>query len=197
MAKHRIVDPTGFYHLCSRGNFGRTLYEESVHRQIFLRLYDRVTRDHGWITLAYCLMTNHYHFVIRLTDDLLSKGMQQLNGGFSRRMNAIAGRTGAGHLFKNRFHSEPIERDAHLLEACRYTVLNPVRAGLCERAEEWEWSSYRACAGIEAPLRFLAVDDLLGLFGTQRDFSREVYFRFVLAGQVLWSDQGDGGVTKV
>jgi putative transposase len=197
MAPPRIIDPFGYVHVGSRGNFGRPLYEDPSHRTTLLYLYARVARELLWTTLAYCLMTNHYHFVIKLTDGGLSEGMQQLNGGFSRRMNAIGGRTGAGHLFKNRFDAKPIETDAHLLEACRYVVLNPVFAGLCDRPEDSTWSSYRASAGLDLPPPFLAVDELLALFGNDVARAREAYIAFVSDGHVRWSDQRKAIVTGV
>lgn len=197
MAPPRIIDPEGYVHAGSRGNFGRALYEDPAHRTTFLCLYARVARDRGWTTLAYCLMTNHYHFVIRLTAGGLSEGMQQLNGTFSRRMNALHDRTGGGHLFKNRFDARPVESDAHLLEACRYVVLNPVFAGVCDRPEDSTWSSYRATAGLDLPPSFLAVDELLELFGTNRAAARAAYVAFVSDGHVRWSDEREAIVTRV
>jgi putative transposase len=187
----RFVDPFGQYHLNATGNFGRSLYEEEIHHEMFLRIYERVAQKYGWVTLAYCLMTTHYHVLVRLTNGGLSEGMQQLNAGFSRRMNAIYGRTGKGHLFKQRFHDEPIKSEAHLLETCRYIVLNPVMAGVCSRPEEWPWSSYRASAGLAFAPAFLTVDELLGLFGTRPWRARMAYRRFVDDGLVRWSDQRD------
>lgn len=193
MAKPRIVDPTGFVHLNSRGNFRRRIYETQDEFAYFLRLYERVAREHRWVTLAYCLIPNHYHFVVRLTEGGLSHGMQQLNGNFSRRMNAVHGRTNTGHLFKNRFHSEPIKRQAHLLETLRYDVLNPVRAGLCELPEDWKWSSYRASVGLAPAPRFLALSELLALFGSDPSRARRAYRAFV-AGRAHFDDPG---LTKV
>jgi hypothetical protein len=122
--------------------------------------------------------------------------MQQLNAGFSRRMNAIYDRTGKGHLFKQRFHDEPINSEAHLLEVCRYIVLNPVMAGVCERPEDWPWSSYRASAGLAFAPAFLTVDEFLGLFGTRPGQARMAYREFVQDGLVRWSDQRDGSVVE-
>jgi putative transposase len=194
VAKHRVVDPFGFYHLNSSGNFGRSLYEEEIHRRVFLGIYERVAKKYGWVTLTYCLMTTHYHVLIRLGDDGLSRGMQQLNGGFSRRINAIYGRTGKGHLFKNRFHDEPVLTDAHLKAATRYIVLNPVLAGMCASPDAWAWSSYGATMGLEFAPSFLAVDELLGHFGTTPQRARAAFGRFVSDGLVSWSDQRDGRV---
>lgn len=196
MAKLRVVDPVGHYHLNANGNFGRSLYEEELHRVVFLRLYERVARKCGWVTLGYCLMTTHYHVLLRLTGGLLSEGMQQLNGGFSRRMNAIYGRTGRGHLFKNRFHDEPVLSDEHFKAVVRYIALNPVEAGICSLPEEFRWSSHRAVLGLDAAAPFLAVDELLSHFGADRARARGAYRRLVSSGLVLTSDQRDGRVNE-
>jgi hypothetical protein len=111
-------------------------------------------------------------------------------------MNQIYGRTGKGHLFKNRFHDEYIRGDAHLLEVSRYIVLNPVSAGICARPEDWPWSSYRASAGLDFAPAFLAVGELLRLFGTKPRQARMAYRAFVSDGLVRWSDQRDGRVSE-
>jgi hypothetical protein len=112
--------------------------------------------------------------------------MQLLNCGFARRMNRRYGRT--GHLFRQRFYGGPIKDDAHLLEACRYIVLNPVRAGICKEPEEWLWSSYRATAGLDFAPEFLAVPGLLGLFHLRPEEARKAYVRFVAAARRQVSD---------
>jgi putative transposase len=197
VAPPRIVDPTGIYHVDSTGNFGAALYLIARDRSAFLDLCERVVRKHRWKTYAYCLMTTHFHLVIRLTDGGLSEGMRELNGCFSRRMNAICGRTGQGHLFKNRFHAEPIETEAHLLESCRYVVNNPVFAGICDDPKDWGWSSYGASAGLCAAPAVLAVDELLELFGSTPERAQDAYRAFVSDGLVRWSDQRKGSVRNL
>ena len=189
MAPPRIVDPIGMYHVNATGNFGEDIYLDPFDRSAFFDLYARVVQKREWVTYAYCLMTTHFHVVIRLVDGGLSEGMRELNGCFSRRMNAIAGRTGNGHLFKNRFHAVHLESDVHLLESCRYVVNNPVVAGMCANPGDWGWSSYGACAGLTPAPPFLALDELLCLFGADRDRARVAYRAFVQDGLVRWSDQ--------
>ena len=186
--EQRSFDPDAVYHLTSRGNDRRTIYRDDLDRGAFLARLSAVALKHRWIALAYCLMTNHYHLVISAPHGGVSRGMQPLNGGYSRRTNGRYGRT--GHLFQNRFLATPISRDAHLLEAVRYVVLNPVRAKICARPRDWPWSSYGACAGLRLAPRFLAVDEVLGLFGTRPAEARRAYAVFVSAGHVPESDQG-------
>jgi REP element-mobilizing transposase RayT len=185
----RDFDPDGIYHLTSRGNDRRTIFRDDFDRRAFVGRLSTNALKHRWIVLAYCLMTNHYHLVVSAPYGGMSGGMQELNGGFSRRMNSRYGRS--GHLFQNRFSATAISRDAHLLEACRYVVLNPIRAEICTRPEDWPWSSYGACAGLQLAPRFLAVDELLALFGRHPREARRSYAAFVAEGHVQASDQRD------
>ena len=124
-------------------------------------------------------MTNHYHLLLEIPRGGLSVGMRELNGGYSRWANRRHARS--GHLFHNRFGSTRVETDPHLLEVCRYVVLNPVRAGLCPTPKTWGWSSYRACAGLERAPRFLALSVLLQLFGPNVRRAQVSFRSFVAA----------------
>jgi len=112
-------------------------------------------------------------------------------------MNAIMGRTRRGHFFKNRFYAKAVEDEAYLLGVCRYVVLNPVEAGICEQPEQWGWSSYGASAGLCPAPSFLAVDELLAFFGTTIERARPAYRAFVSEGHGSWSDQGNASPPPV
>ena len=102
---------------------------------MFLATLGTVVNDHSWSCFAYCLMPNHYHLLIETPEPNLSSGMHALNATYARMFNAAHDRV--GHVFQQRFHSEVINREAHLLEAMRYVVLNPVRAGLAAQPAAW------------------------------------------------------------
>ena len=91
-------------------------------------------------------MTTHYHLVVAAQRKDLSDGMQQLNGRHALAFNRRHKRYGA--LFAERFSVRVVEREEHLFEACAYAVLNPVKARLCDYAEQWPWSYSRY--GLEA-----------------------------------------------
>ena len=122
-------------------------------------------------------MDNHYHAVVETPEANLSTGMHRLNGVYAQRFNRRHELD--GHLFQDRFHSVLVESDWHMLALARYVVLNPVRAGLCDRAEHWRWSSHRAIAGLVVPAPLLTVDWLLGYFGAANDRARAAYRSYV------------------
>jgi REP element-mobilizing transposase RayT len=184
----RCEEPGATYHVAARGNSGQVIYRDDRDRRVFFQLLDRVVRRHNWVLLAYCLMTNHFHFLLRIPDGGLSTGMQQLLSGYSRVTNKRYGRS--DHLFRQHFRSIKLERDSHLLESARYIALNPVRAGLCDGPGAWRWSSYRACAGMAFVPRFLASDELLALFGQRPIVARQRYREFVGAAVGAVSDTG-------
>jgi putative transposase len=169
--------PGASHHVTARGVDGCAIYRDVRDRVAFLeRLEDVVTRF-GWRLLAYCLMTNHYHLVVRTPWPTLSRGVQRLNGMHAQRFNTRHRRR--GHLFGARFDSPRLETDAHLLLACRYVVRNPVRAGLCAAPDGWRWSSFRATSGRTQAPTLLAVADLLPHFGPTEEAARAAYRTFV------------------
>ena len=103
--------------------------------------------------------------------------MQLLNSGYAVRTNIRYKRT--GHLVRNRFYSQQVESEAHLLELCRYVVLNPVRAGLCRSPADWPWSSYRATAGLDPEHPFLSTNGILSLFAEDRLNAQRSYRDYV------------------
>ena len=173
----RTHEPGGIYHVSTRGNNRSPIYFDDGDRVAFRYLLGRAAKRHGWAIFAECLMTNHYNFVVQIGERLLADGMCELDGGFARAVNAAHGRQ--DHLFGKRYDDTPVESDVHLLEVCRYVVLNPVRAELCEDAGEWPWSSFHATAGLEHAPLWLDVDRMLGLFATDRPTARMRYETFV------------------
>jgi putative transposase len=165
------------YHLTSLGTGGEAIFRSGRDREYFLELLSSVVDRLRWLCLSYCLMSTHYHLVVRTHENDLDRGMHRLNACHAQSFNRRYGRR--GHLFAERFHSEPIGHDAHLLASLRYVANNPVEAGICRSAREWRWSSYRASIGLAEPPAFLAMDELLGLFGRDHAVARQRLRRFV------------------
>ena len=181
MPRRAPIDPQGYYHISSRGCYGQLLFRTSGQYELFLRLYARATSKYEWETLAWVLMPNHHHFVIRLTKGGLSEGMRETHGSFSRRIHAMYGMTGQGHLVRHAFFGRELKTDGEILVACRYVDLNePSASG--RLPEESRWSGYRATVGLEHPGPFQHPQALLGLISGSSDAGRAAYRQFVLDG---------------
>ena len=160
----RIEFPGAFYHVTARGNRREAIYEDDGDRRLFFDVLGDVVENFGWLCHAYCLMTNHYHLVVETPDGNLARGMRQLNGVYTQKINRRYRR--GGHLFQGRYKAIVVDADGYLLELARYVVLNPVRAGMVGDPGAWTWSSYRAMTGEAAPPPWLATDRLLAQFSS-------------------------------
>lgn len=176
----RIEYDGALYHVTSRGNARKPICKDEEDRKQFLDILGNVNKRYNWLCHAYCLMNNHYHIVIETSDGNLSQGMRQLNGVYTQRFNRKYRRV--GHIFQGRYKAILIEKESHLLEVCRYVVLNPVRAKAVKKVEDWKWSSYRATVGIEPLPRYLTTEWILGQFGAKKAVAEKKYREFVDAG---------------
>lgn len=171
------------YHVTARGNRRAPIVHSDLDRVALLGIYQDVATLVEWETYAYCLMTNHYHFVLRTSDANISAGMHRLNSRWARRYNRRYLFT--GHVFERRYSSTLVASDEQLLGAIRYVLLNPVRAGLCDHPSEWEWSSYNAVCGAAWAPDFLSVDAVLRLFHPNQTIARRRFQAFVEASLEL------------
>ena len=143
----RLEHPGAVWHVTARGNERKELFRDDVDRERFLSILGRTVTLFQWRLHAYALMGNHYHLLLETPIPTLSRGMRQLNGVYTQTFNRRHRRS--GHLLQGRFKAILVEKEAHLLELCRYVVLNPVRAGLVRAARDWRWSSYWATSAEE------------------------------------------------
>lgn len=176
----RLDFPGALVHVTSRGNAQREIVEDDEDRRHFLQILSDVVTRFRWRLYQYVLMTNHYHFVIGLTEQTLSEGMMSLNSRYAATFNRRYRRV--GHLFQGRFHSRLVQEEDYLRQVIRYDALNPVRAGLAARPEDYEWSGHNAIAGrCDAPPWF-DVQATLQCFAPVPAIARTYYSRFVDEG---------------
>jgi REP element-mobilizing transposase RayT len=169
------IEPQAIYHVGSRGSFGEPLFRTVGEHELFLELYEKYSTKFGWRTLAWCLLFNHYHFLVELTKGGLSEGMQRINHGFSRRINTVYKRTGKGHLVRHGFDARIVETEEYFLEVNAYIDLNPVEAERCEAPEEWEWSGCAATLGLATPRPFHDLGAQLAHFGSSAVCAQRSY----------------------
>jgi putative transposase len=156
----RIEFPGAVYHVTSRGDRREAIYLGDADRRGWLQVLGRGLERFDAQALAYCLMGNHYHIVLHTRLANLSLLMRHLNGVYTQDFNRQHRKV--GHLFQGRFKAILVDRDAYLLEVCRYVELNPVRACIVSGPGEWAWSSYRMHTGFADSPDWL---DTAGLHG--------------------------------
>jgi REP element-mobilizing transposase RayT len=156
----RFEYPGALYHVTARGVQQAAIFIDDHDRASLLANLASALRACDARAFAFCLMDNHYHFVLQTCQANLSNLMHRVNSVYSSAFNRRHGRH--GHLFEGRFKALHVDRDAYLLEVCRYVELNPVRAGRVEQPGQWRWSSYRSNTGAIASPRWLATGELHG-----------------------------------
>ena len=177
----RIEFAGALYHVTSRGDGREAIYLQDEDRQAWLEVLAEVCERFNWVVHAYCQMGNHYHLLAETPDANLAKGMRQLNGVYTQRLNR--GHTRVGHVFQGRYKAILVQREAYLLELSRYVVLNPVRARMVREAGDWPWSNYRATAGLAPAPGWLETDWILAAFAERLDDTQTAYRRFVAEGK--------------
>ena len=176
----RLEFSGALYHVTSRGDRREDIYHDDVDRALWLDTLAQCCERFNWAIHAWCQMSNHYHLVIETAEGNLSAGMRQLNGVYTQAHNRRHQRV--GHVFQGRYKAILVDRDSYLLELLRYVVLNPVRARMVARAQDWAWSSYPAMIGAKPVPAWLNSDWGLSQFGTQRSRQRARYEEFVQQG---------------
>lgn len=140
--KKRICPGGMTFHVLNRGNGRQTLFRSPQDYEAFIRVVKETLLVISMRILAYCVMPNHWHFVLwPEQDDQLSDFMHQLTCTHVHRWHKAHESRGQGHVYQDRFKSFPIQDDSHFYTVCRYVERNPIAAGLVERAEDWVWGS--------------------------------------------------------
>jgi len=141
----RVIVPKMPHHVTQHGNMRADVFQSDQDRQKYLSLLIKYAAQHGVQVWAYCLMTNHVHFVaVPAGEESLGRGFRDTHQAYAAWFNKRLGQV--GHLWQGRFYSCVLD-DGHMWSAVRYVERNPVRAGLVSRAEDWQWSSAAAHCG--------------------------------------------------
>ena len=186
-------------HVIVRGIERKDIFLDDSDRSSFLQRFSLLLQETGTECLAWTLMRNHCHFLLRPRREKLSTFMRRLLTGYAVTFNLRHHR--AGHLFQNRYKSIVCEEDPYLLELVRYIHLNPLRAGAVtdiDALDRYPWAGHSMLMGAQV-LAGQNISEVLAYFGPNTVSAREVYRRFVIdgAGQGKREELCGGGLRRV
>lgn len=139
----REKSESGIYHVMLRGTDRRAIFLDEEDNLRFEKIITNVHQKSGFHLFAYCLMGNHVHLLIQEVDEPLELVFKRIGASYVYYFNQKYELQ--GHLFQDRYRSEPIDNDAYFLDVIRYICRNPVKAGLCSDPLEYPWLK---CSGI-------------------------------------------------
>jgi len=168
--------PGGLYHVTLRGNHRQDLFRRDADRRRLDTIVQEALAPCGARVHAFTWMTNHIHLLVQVGERPLGALMQRIGTRFARAMQRNMRTT--GHLFERRYHALLVDVDSYFLELLRYIHLNPVRAGIVARPEQYPWSSHRDYLSM-APRDWITTDFALRMFSADVDRARELYRSFV------------------
>ncbi len=178
----RIEYPGAFYHVTSRGNERKTVFQSNRDREKYLSYLELTHERYGAVIHVYCLMGNHYHLLLETPRGNLSKILHYINGAYTTYFNIKRGRS--GHLFQGRFKGILVDKDEYCKELSRYIHLNPVRAGMVKAPLEYPWSSYRYFVGRDKKPKWLTTEFVLRDFGSEGGRGFKKYREYVERGEI-------------
>ena len=169
----RIYFPGGIFHVISRCLNREYLLDGATEREYYLGLLERAQRHTDARVLAWCIMSNHVHLIVRAGEDPLGRLMKAVHAGYAVWKNHRARRIGP--VLAERYKTVLVEQDAHMLEVVRYIHLNPVRADVVKHPDEDDWSSHRIYAGLSKAPHWLDTGFILSQFADAPIEARRQY----------------------
>ncbi|MBO5439033.1 MAG: transposase [Clostridia bacterium] len=141
----RLKSKTGIYHIMLRGINQQQIFEDDEDNSKFISILKEYKDVFAFKVLAYCLMGNHIHLLVNECDNEIGEIIKKIGTKFVYWYNTKYVRV--GHLFQDRFKSEPVETDEYLLTVIRYIHQNPLKAGICDNLSDYKFSSYHEYIG--------------------------------------------------
>ncbi|NMA49588.1 MAG: transposase [Tissierellia bacterium] len=165
---------SGVYHVMLRGINRQTIFESDGDRYQFLKTLNRFVDEKKFILYGYCLMDNHVHLLIQELEDDISNAIKRISSSYVLWYNKKYER--CGHLFQERFKSEPVEADTYLITVLRYIHQNPIEAKICKHMLDYKWTSYKEYIK-EAIL--IDTELCLSLFSPDKDKAVDLFIEYM------------------
>jgi putative transposase len=172
----RIEFPNAYYHVMNRGAGSRKIFNNNQEYELFLNVLSEAHIQYNIEIFSYCLMSNHYHLLIKTPHGNLARAMRHINGIYTQRYNRL--NVTDGPLFRGRYKSILIDSDSYLLHLSKYIHLNPLEAKMVDDLCNYKWSSYKAYIGnCDAP-SWLFQSEIYGQLTTSGN-KKELYQLFM------------------
>ena len=168
----RVEYEHAFYHVISRGHRRENIFRNDGDRKNFLNKLSQAAERLQLKIHAYVLMSNHYHLLIETPQANIVKAMHDINAGYANWYRTKYRLIGS--IFQGRYKAIIVEKDEYLLLLSAYIHLNPVKAGMVKKPEEYVWSSYGSYIGKSKPPSFLYVSEILAKFKRRSAYGRYV-----------------------
>ena len=175
----RIEYEDAYYHVMNRGRGRQRIFHGADYFQAFLTTLEEAHRRFDLQVLCYCLMSNHYHLLVKTPRANLGRAMRHVNGQYTQRHNRL--KRADGPLFRGRYKAILVEADNYQLQVSRYIHRNPLDAGLVERLDDYLWSSYPCYLGGQSAPEWLYRQEIYDQLSVKSGHKR-AYQRFVEQG---------------
>lgn len=184
----RLNIPDGIYHVMARGNRKATIFRDGQDRERFICIVAEAAERYAVRVFVECRLGNHYHQVVQTPRANLPEYMAYVNGSFAQFSNERHGQI--GHVFNERYKPILIDNNLYLRVATGYVITNPVKHGFVDHPGDWQWSSYRAAVGLDAPPEYLSLDWLRAAFPSESLEEAQARFREYLQGRAPLDHEG-------
>lgn len=164
---------TSFFHVITQGINKSYIFEKAEDIKYYIKIMYHLTKEQKIKIIGYCIMNNHAHMLIE-TEEIkeLSKYMQRLNTKYGKYYNKKYNRV--GYVFRDRYRAEGIYTEEYLYNCLKYIYNNPVKAGICKKAEDYPYSNYkRIDKELNENYAFIDVDD------NDKDIGEEIIEKFL------------------
>lgn len=173
--KKKIIYEGAIYHVYQRGNNKEFIFENDNIKTFILKYLKEYNKKFDYELLAYVIMDNHYHFLIKTNKETISTIMFFINNLLAKHINRKLNRT--GHAFDSRYKSKLVETDANLIWLLRYIHRNPVKAKICSDINDYKWSSHYFYNNYVKS--HINIDFILSMLGNSKESAIEKYLKLV------------------